>query len=315
MAQLESLLTLRQLRYFVSVVEHHGFSAAARALHVAQPSLSRQIAQVETALDERLLVRHADGVATTDAGQRLYGLARTILDRVNGAQAEVRGEERTPTGQVSVALPAMGGMDMVAEVVQVCQAELPLVDLTVIDGMSAQNSQLLSSGLVDFGVVPDAEQIPGLSFEHLFIENIYLVRAQAEGLAAAPPEISLADAFALPLVLGPRNSHLRMYLEHMAATQGVALNVVHEQQSMGVITAFVRAGLGATLANWPSLSDYMTPQFVLVQRIVDPPLGRRISIGYPVNRPLNHAAMATYRIVKRLLLARLSGGRWRGEPL
>ena len=96
MNQLDSLLTLRQLRYFLSVVEHRSFSAAARALYVAQPSLSRQVAQLEQALGEPLLVRHADGVSITEAGERLYLMARQLLDRVKAEIADVAKVESEP---------------------------------------------------------------------------------------------------------------------------------------------------------------------------------------------------------------------------
>lgn len=315
MSQLDSLLTLRQLRYFLSVFEHRSFSAAARALLVAQPSLSRQIGQIEAALDERLLVRHADGVVPTEAGERLYHLARTILDQVNGARAEVRGEQRTPQGKVAMALPAMAGYNLMAQVVQVCKAELPQVELQVIDGFSTLNSQLLEAGLVDFGVMPDAEEIPGLHFEPLFTEHLYLVSSAGTDHHPVRAEVGLAEAFATPLVLGPRATHLRRYLEHTASTHGLALNVVREQQSMGVIAAFVRAGLGATVANWPSIAENVVLPAAHIQRIVDPPLGRLVAIGHPSARPLNHAAAAVYAIVKRLLLAARAGGQWRGEPI
>jgi len=315
MAQLDSRVSLKQLRYFVSVVEHHGFSAAARVLHVAQPSLSRQIALLEAALDEQLFVRHAEGTATTDAGVRLYGLARSVIERVNGAQAEVRGQERTPEGKVSIVLPAIGGNDLVVEVVQACKTELPLVELQVVDGLSTQNGQLLASGLVDFGVVPNGEEIPGLNYEPLFTEHLFLVRNHPRGKQGAGEEISFADASAVPLVLGPRDTHMRTYLEHMAGSLGLTLNVVHEQQTVGVIAAFVRGGLAGTVSNWPSICDLIPPKTALIQRVVAPPLGRQVAIGYPSARPMNHAASAAYRIVRRLVLARLHSGQWRGEPL
>lgn len=315
MNQLDSLLTLRQLRYFLSVVEHRSFSAAARALYVAQPSLSRQVAQLEQALGEPLLVRHADGVSITEAGERLYLMARQLLDRVNGAAAEIRGEARAPEGKVSLALPALAGNDTVAEVVKTCKDELPLVELKVIDGLSAHNAQLLNSGLVDFGVVPDAEQIPNLQYETLFAESLFLVRARTSQSQDPLCEVSLAEVCALPLVMGPRETHLRTFIEHVVSSHGLRLQVLYEQQSIGVIAAFVHAGLAATVSNWPAISEFFDARSVVIQRIVDPPLSRPVAIGYPAARPLNHAAQAVYAIVKRLLLARWTDGRWRGDAL
>lgn len=311
---LESRISLRQLRYFVDVVEQRGFTAAARVLHVAQPALSRQIAQLEDDLGERLLVRQSDGVLPTDAGLRLYDLARAILERVNGAREEVRGQQSEPQGRVSVALPTTGGTDLITELVQVCAVELPKVSLQVIDGIATQTGHVLESGMVDFGVVPNADEVPGIEAEPLFHEHLFLVR-RAEGGGVQPAEIPFAEAVAVPLVLGPRSMHLRRYLEQQATAAGLVLNLAHEQRSANTIAGFVRAGLGSTVTNWPSMREFFPEGHVLVQRIVQPELHRTITMGHAASRPLNRAARATYDVLKRLLVARMRDGRWRGEAI
>ncbi|WP_298211055.1 LysR family transcriptional regulator [Acidovorax sp.] len=315
MAQLDSLLTLRQLRYFVSVVEHRSISGAARALHVAQPSLSRQITLLEEALNEHLVVRHADGVSTTESGDRLYTLAHMVLDRINGARADIRGEARAPEGKVSMAVPSMAGNDLVTAVVQTCKRDIPLVDLQVVDGFSFQNSNMLTTGLVDFGVIYDAERISGLHHEALFIENLYLVRASKLAAKDKRKTISFEEACGFPLVVGPKETHLRQYLDHMASTLGHGLNPTYEQRSMGVIAAFVRSGMAATISNWPSIKDNGGLRGATVQEIVQPSLGRMVSMGYPESRPLSHAGQATYDIVKRLVTARWTKGLWHGRKV
>jgi len=311
---LENRISLRQLRYFVDVVEQRGFSAAARVLHVAQPALSRQIAQLERDLDERLLLRQPDGVLPTDAGLRLYDLARAILERVNGAREEMRGQQSEPQGRVSVALPSAGGTDLITELVHVCAAELPKVSLQIIDGVSSQIGQVLESGMVDFGVLPNADEVQGIEAEPLFHEYLFLVR-RAEGSGVQPAEIPFAEAAAVPLVLVPRTMHLRRYLEQQAAAAGLTLNLVHEQRSAGTIAGFVRAGLGAAIANWPTTLEFSAGGPLIAQRIVQPELRRSIAIGHAAARPLNRAARATYDVLRRLLLARVHDGRWRGEAI
>lgn len=311
---LENRISLRQLRYFVDVVEQRGFSAAARVLHVAQPALSRQIAQLERDLDERLLLRQPDGVLPTDAGLRLYDLARAILERVNGAREEMRGQQSEPQGRVSVALPSAGGTDLITELVQVCAAELPKVSLQIIDGVSSQIGQVLESGMVDFGVLPNADEVQGIEAEPLFHEHLFLVR-RAEGSGVQPAEIPFAEAAAVPLVLVPRTMHLRRYLEQQAAAAGLTLNLAHEQRSAGTIAGFVRAGLGAAITNWPTMREFSAGGPLIAQRIVQPELRRSIAIGHAAARPLNRAARATYDVLRRLLLARVHDGRWRGEAI
>lgn len=309
---LETRISLKQLRYFVDVVEQRGFTAAARVLHIAQPALSRQIAQLEDDLGERLLVRQSDGVVPTDTGMRLYDLARAILERVNGAREEVRGEQSEPQGRVSVALPTTGGTDLITELVRVCAIELPKVTLQVIDGVSTQTGHVLESGMVDFGVVPNADEVPGIEFEPLFHEHLFLVR-RAEGSGVQPAEVPFATVVSTPLVMGPRSMHLRRYLEQQASARGLAIQLAHEQRSANTIAGFVRAGLAATVTNWPSMREFFPDGHVIAQRIVQPDLCRTIAIGHAAARPLNRAARATYDVLRRLLLDRAKDGRWRGE--
>lgn len=311
---LESRISLRQLRYFIDVVEQRGFTAAARVLHVAQPALSRQIAQLEDDLGERLLVRQSDGVQPTEAGLRLYDLARAVLERVNGAGEAVRGQPSEPQGRVSVALPTTGGTDLITELVRVCAVECPKVALQVIDGLSTQTGHVLESGMVDFGVVPNADEVPGIESEPLFHEHLFLVR-RAEGGGVQPADIPFALAAATPLVLGPRTMHLRRYLEQQATAAGLVLNLAHEQRSANTIAGFVRAGLGATVTNWPSMREFFPDGHAIAQRIVQPELTRTIAIGHAAARPLNRAAQATYAVLRRLLLERVRDGRWRGDAV
>ncbi len=312
MALLESVLSLRQLRYFACVVEQRGFTSAGAVLHVAQPALSRQIALLEEAFGEQLLVRLPNGVQPTEAGRRLYGLARDVLERVNGAQAELRGLDLEPQGRVAVALPASSGVKLITDIIKTCKAELPLVDLQVLDGISTHSGHVLESGLVDFAVVPNADEVAGITAEDLFREHLFLVRTHPQA-SREPPEIALTAIGQMPLVLGPRSTHLRRVVEKAAVAQGMALNLRYEQRTLTTIAGFVRAGLAATISNWPGIVENTLSGTMLVQRIVQPELSRTISMAYTTARPLNHAAKATYLLVKRLVHAHVADGSWRGE--
>lgn len=308
MAALESLLSLRQMRYFVCVVEQKGFTSAAAILHIAQPSLSRQIAQLEEAIGEQLLIRTPAGIIPTEAGLKVYQTARDLLDVVNGLGDAVRGSQQEPEGRVAIALPATSGTEFIADLIKTCKVEIPKVELHVQDTISALTSQVLSSGLVDFGVLPNAEEVQGIQAEPIFREWMYLITA-VEGRKRVPAEIAFSELAGRPLVLGPRTMHLRRYIERVASEQGLALHVRYEQHTIGTITGVVRAGLASTISNWPSAIDNFPVGAFTLQKIVAPELQRVIAIAHPVDRPLRHPAKAAYDIVKRLLIERVKDGR------
>jgi len=315
MASLESTLSLRQLRYFVCVVEQRGFTAASAVLHVAQPSLSRQIAQLEESLGEQLLLRGPEGVLPTEAGRRFYDLARDVLDRVNGAGAELKGIDREPQGRVAAAMPTTCGTQLLTDLIKICKQRMPLVDLQVQDGISSHTGPVLETGMVDFGVVPNADEIAGIVAEDLLREQLFLVRSHDGGGTRVPSEIALAEIAGMPLVVVPRTLHLRRHLERAAQEAGVLLDLRYEQRTANTVAGFVRAGLAATVTNWPSYMELFPAGSAIAQRIVSPPLSRTISMAYPSSRPLNHAARATYELVRELILARVRDGSWRGELL
>lgn len=311
MAALESLISLRQMRYFVCVVEQKGFTPAAAILHIAQPSLSRQIAQLEEAIGEQLLIRTPAGIIPTEAGLKVYQTSRDLLDVVNGLGDAIRGSQQEPEGRVAIALPATSGTEFIADVIKTCKIEIPKVELHVQDTISALTSQVLSSGLVDFGVLPNADEVQGIEAEPIFKEWMYLVTA-AEGRRRISSEIGFSELSGKSLVLGPRSMHLRRYIERVAREYGVALHVRYEQHTIGTITGVVRAGLASTISNWPSANDNFPVGAFTLQKIVTPELQRVIAIAHPVDRPLRHPAKAAYDIVKRLLIERVKDGRWRG---
>ncbi len=311
MASLESLISLRQMRYFVCVVEQKGFTSAAAILHVAQPSLSRQIAQLEEAVGEQLLVRTPAGIIPTEAGLKAYQSMRSLLEDVNGLGNVIKGTQQEPEGRVSIAVPATSGTEFIAALIKTCKAELPKVDLHVQDSISAITGQVLSAGLVDFGVLPNAEEVQGIASEPIFREWLYLVSV-AQKRGRVPAEIDLRGLADQPLVLGPRTMHLRRYIERIAGEQHITLDVRYEQHSVGTIAGVVRSGLAATVSNWPSAVDYFPVGECTVRKIVNPELHRVVAIAHPVDRPLRHPAKAAYDILKRLLVERVKDGRWRG---
>lgn len=314
MAALESLISLRQMRYFVCVVEQKGFTSAAAILHVAQPSLSRQIAQMEEAIGEQLLIRTPSGIIPTEAGLKVYQTSRDLLDVVNGLSDAIHGAQQEPEGRVAIALPATSGTEFIAEVIKTCKIEIPKVELHVQDTLSALTSQALSSGVVDFGVLPNAEEVQGIEAEPIFREWLYLVTA-VENRKRIPVDIEFSQLAERLLVMGPRTMHMRRYVERVASEQGIALHVRYEQHTIGTITGVVRAGLASTISNWSSAIDSFPMGTVSLQRIMNPELQRVIAIAHPVDRPLRHPAKAAYGIVKRLLIERVKDGRWRGELL
>lgn len=309
-----SSLSLRQLHYLVAVADAGSFCAAAQTTHVAQPALSRQVAALEAEVGLRLLERSRRGVTLTESGVRLYSLARSILERLDGIGAELRSSERQPTGLVNIALPASLASLLVPQLVRELAARHPQIVLRVEDGLSLENGRSLEAALLDFGIIPAADELVDVVYEPLVREALLFIEG---GPPKRRPSATIAFRHVArqPLVLPPRSFHTRRCIDAAAAIARVQLNIAYEQRSVSTIASLVREGLGATITNSPAVEQLWPPGTVTVRRIVRPALTRTIALARPAKRPLSFAAQAVYAIVQRCALDAVTSGRWDGTPL
>ena len=117
------------LIYFVSVVEHHGFSAAARATGIEKTRLSRRITALESRLGVRLLHRSTRRIALTEAGQRFYGQCQAVVEGARAAYESVADLRREPAGVVRLTAPQVMAESYLAPILPSYLAAHPKVDL------------------------------------------------------------------------------------------------------------------------------------------------------------------------------------------
>ncbi|MFJ4348663.1 LysR family transcriptional regulator [Pseudomonas sp. NPDC089401] len=301
-------MTLKQLRYLIAIVEAGSFSSAARRSYIAQPALSRQMGLLESELEMQLLDRQHDGIALTDAGRQLYEVARQVVQKLDSVKDELKSSRGNPKGHVAISIPATAANLLLPEILRRAEQRFPGVTLTVWDGLSREGGQAIELGKVDFGVVPNAEELEYVEAEPILREALYWVSLAAPGTADT---ITLAEAAATRLVLPPKALHLRRRIEQAAMEAGVTLNVAYEQQSAPGITSLVRGGLAATISNWPPLSDRLDP--TAARRIVEPEISRTIALAHSRHKPLSFAAACMRDLVRGVVVELVRSGQWQGE--
>jgi LysR family nitrogen assimilation transcriptional regulator len=139
-------LELRQLKYFIAIIESGSFSKAAIESHVVQSALSQQIAALETELEVQLLVRSAQGVTPTTAGQLFYQHAQHLLRQVEHAKTLVRASDGKPSGRVTIGLPTSTAATLSLPLLEACLALYPGIQLHLMEGLSRQMHQALING-------------------------------------------------------------------------------------------------------------------------------------------------------------------------
>jgi len=160
-------MKLRQLRYFLSVVECGSITAAAQSIRVAQPALTRQIQELETDLGTQLFTRTARGVTLTDAGLQLQRDAVRLLSDFEQARQNAIRAGRGELGTLSLALPVMQIIPaQISELLRSLRDALPDVSMTFSHLLSEAQLPLLRKGRLDAGLTlfrpPNDPELAGI---------------------------------------------------------------------------------------------------------------------------------------------------------
>src|ERR1700721_4880829 len=178
-------MEFRPLRYFVAVAETKSLTLAAKEkLHTSQPSLSRQIRDLEEEVGAQLMTRTAHGVELTPSGRAFLDHARTVLSQVDAATEAAR----------RVALPAKPCFTMgfltghelrwIPETLRILRDELPNIDVMISSQYSPQLANALAKGTVDAAFLRREKGVPGLTFRSLVKEPLVVVLPSDHRLAA-----------------------------------------------------------------------------------------------------------------------------------
>jgi LysR family nitrogen assimilation transcriptional regulator len=293
-------MDLRQLRYFLGVVERGSIAKAADELHVAQSAISLQLNKLERELGCALLHRTSRGIVPTENGMLLAGRARSVLHDVDAIPEEVRGVEAAPAGKVVVGMPTSLGIALTVPLALAVRRTFPLVRLRIAEGLSGHMSQWLSAGFLDFALVFGSESISGISKELVGREHLHLVGEENAELFATAGDVPASEVFKLPLILPGRPHGLREEVERAADREGFKLNIILEIDSLENIKALVAEGLGYTVSS-QRVAKYGSAHGRLKYRVIGTPaIERSIYLARSSNMPLTIAARSVAALLSSI---------------
>lgn len=294
-------MDLRQLRYFLSVIEQGSISKAADALHVAQSAISLHLNRLETELGCDLVHRTSRGIVPTESGVRLATRARALLADLATIADDVRGDELVPNGSVVVGMPTSLGIALTVPLALKIRQAYPKIQLRVTEGLSGHMSQWLTSGELDIALTFNNERLPGAMTECVARENLHLVTSVSAGLASEP--LDAPALFRLPLILPGRPHGLREEVERAASRHGLRPNVILEIDSLEHIKALVAENVGYTLLSHRVASHGGVAARLRWLEITQPRIERVIYLARPTARPQSAAAKAVHEVLITLLEA------------
>jgi len=241
-------MEFRHLRYFIAVAEEGSFSnAAERRLHTAQPSLSRQIRDLELEVGVKLLERKARGIALTAAGRVFLDHARLALLQVEAAgEAARRAEQPEKPGFV---VGFLAGQEVVwlSEALRILREEAPDIEITLLSQSSTELADALMQGKVDVALLRRETQTTGLTFKFLIKEPLVAILPTGHRLAARKtvrPQDLARETFISPARHAPV---LRSVINDYAAKVGITLKQKYDAENLSGGMSLVVSTGGVTL--------------------------------------------------------------------
>jgi DNA-binding transcriptional LysR family regulator len=293
-------MELRQLEYFVAVVEEANFTRAAARLHVAQPGVSAQIRRLERELGHALLDRSTRAVRPTEAGAAVLPHARAALQAVAGARAAVDELAGFLRGHISVGAVAAGGsVDLAGRLADFHQ-DHPGVEITLTEDTSDRLVASLTAGRLDLALIGLADtNPPGLTVEVILDVPFVAVVGQDHFLADRA-SVRLKELAHLPLITLPAGSAVRTALDAGFAAVGERPRIAFEASHPAVLARLADRGLGVAVL--PAAENPGGQRGRLREiPITDPQVRGRLALAWRADAPVGPATTAlTQRIIDGL---------------
>ncbi|MEU9989213.1 LysR substrate-binding domain-containing protein [Streptomyces sp. NPDC048045] len=285
-------MELRQLRYFVTVVDEAGFTRAAELLHLAQPGLSAQIRQLERELGQPLLDRTGRRVRPTEVGEAVLPFARAALAAVDGVRQTVQEFTGLLRGRVAVGLvpgTLTHAFDL-AGMLAAFHAAHPHVEVTLTEDTSDRMLAALRAGELDLAVIGVAQEEPPPGVDLLIVVDEPLVVAAVpehplpaghEGATAVPVSALCGHR----LISLPRGTGVRTVLDRLCAEGGFRPDIAFEAATPGALARLAANGLGVAVLPRPR-----TAPGLRTLRIADPRARGRVALAWRTDGPMGPAA-------------------------
>lgn len=291
-------MDLRQLEYFVSVADLGSFSRAARVLDVAQPAISRQIRALEVELRQALLLRNGRGAVPTEAGRRLLDHARSILQQVERARADVDGFKHGAVGHVTIGLPPTIARLHTAAVVREFRRRFPEATASIVEGLSVDVIEWVAIGRADVGVLYNAQSTATVLIEPLAEEELCLIGSAANAVHART--VRLRDLPRYPLIIPNRPHAIRTLVESRLAALGLRPQVALEVDAITAIIELAAESQGYAILPARAVPPGEMADRLQVRPIVQPALRSALGLATSAVRPstpIQKAAAALLRDV------------------
>ena len=206
-------MEIRVLRYFLAVVREEGINRAAEVLHITQPTLSRQLSQLEDEVGVKLFHRGAKKITLTNEGMLLRRRAEEILSLVDRTERELTWQDELVEGRIVIGGGELAAMQLLPEIIESFREKYPLVTFDIFTGNADLVKEQMEKGLIDIGVLLEPVDIERFDFIRLKRKERWVVLMRPDAPLAEKEAVSAKDLENVPLIL-PRRTNVRNELSN-----------------------------------------------------------------------------------------------------
>lgn len=306
-----------QLKAFLTISECRSITKAAERLGTTQPALSQQLARLEESLGGiALFERGSRGVSLTDAGRKFTEHARNILRITQRAEEDLRREEETAAGTVTLCMPSSSCELLTVPLVIACRERLPQVTLRIKEVSPTVIAQMLiERQAIDLAVMFYAEQAASLSSKWISDELLYLIGPPGAfgpvdeyGVAVEP--IDPSSLSQLELILPGSPHGLRRYVNERAFQLPYGFKVILEIDSLPQIRDLVAAGVGYSILAHSAVSRYLRAGRLSAVTFAGVHFTRSVSVVRNPEMPVTRASLEIEDLLIELMREMIADGRW-----
>ncbi|EMU1904390.1 tricarballylate utilization LysR family transcriptional regulator TcuR [Salmonella enterica] len=305
-------MELRQLRYFVRIIETGSMGSAAQDLDIGVSALSQQMSRLENELAIRLLQRTSRGVTPTSAGLAFYSQAQLALRHADDAILAAR--EARLSGHVSVGMAPSTASILGIPFIHAMQENYADVRLHVVESLSGNLERMINTRQIDLAVVFQKDKILRWSARPILEEQLFLIGSHA--LLAALPDnpITPEQLAGIPLIMPSQGHGLRGRLDAVCQEHALNVEIVAEIDGLALLMRAVRDGLGATLQPGAAIS-HLDNDALRVIGVHNPVLSRPNFLVSLSDDELTPAGLAARVVLTKVMRQLVDAGEWPGATL
>ena len=236
-------MELRTLRYFLAAAQEENMTRASEILHVTQPTLSRQIMDLERELGVTLMLRGKNGLTLTDDGRFFRQRAQEIVELTDRLEKDIAGQKKDISGMVVIGASEVGGSQTLAKLIKEFSEKYPAVQFTLYNETVDNIKDRLDKGLVDIGLLLEPADVTKYDYVRLDRQDTWGLLMRDDHPLADKESLTVEDVVSCPLLL-PLRENIRAEILHWLGREENELRIPLFYTLLSNAALMVAEGLG-----------------------------------------------------------------------